>query len=416
MEPNRPNRDSSVSSWAAPRDDDARWRHVTDTARDAIVGGDSDGLIVFWNPAAEQLFGYSESEVLGQPLTLLMPERFHAGHRAGLTASVAREGIPPPGRMVEIQALRRDGSEFPAELSLSSWRDGGAVYFTGVLRDISQRKRMEAELQQALAALELRVEQRTAQLSEMNQRLRQEIAERQRAEREVVEISLDQQRRIGQELHDHAGQRLTGLAYIAKGLELKLVDRGLPEAELARELAAELAEVVRHVQALARGLIPWEVTADELVASLAGLAELTVERSGVEVELWASPGFKPASDDMAVQLYRIATEALNNAVKHASARRISVTLSAVADGGFAMRIEDDGVGIGDESTDGGNDDGGIVRAELMNSGAGLRIMQYRARALGGDLKIARRPEGGTVIECRVDPPARVVVADGERDT
>ncbi|HND54716.1 MAG TPA: PAS domain S-box protein, partial [Pirellulaceae bacterium] len=302
MESHRHAPDSRVAQWATPRDDDVRWRHVTDTARDAIVGGDSNGLIVFWNPAAEQLFGYSESEVLGQPLTLLMPERFHAGHRAGLTASVAREGIPPPGRMVEIQALRRDGSEFPAELSLSSWRDGGAVYFTGVLRDISQRKRMEAELQQALAALELRVEQRTAQLSEMNQRLRQEIAERQRAEREVVEISLDQQRRIGQELHDHAGQRLTGLAYIAKGLELKLVDRGLPEAELARELAAELAEVVRHVQALARGLIPWEVTADELVASLAGLAELTVERSGVEVELWASPGFKPASDDMAVQL------------------------------------------------------------------------------------------------------------------
>ena len=408
MEPQRPADDgretdaatvadaSCHSPWFASQGDAARWRHVTDTARDAIVGGDSAGRIMFWNPAAEQLFGYTESEILGRSLTLLMPERFHAEHRTGLSSSVARGGIPAPGRMVEIVALRRDGSEFPAELSLTSWRDGPAVFFTGVLRDISQRKRMEAALQQALAALELRVEQRTAELSESNARLRQEMAERQRVEREVVEISLDQQRRIGQELHDQAGQRLTGLAYIAKGLELKLVERNLPEAELANELAAGMAEVVRHVQALARGLIPWEVTAEELVASLAGLAELTEERTGIEVEFWsspgfASPGFAVTSDDTAVQLYRIATEALNNAVKHASAKRITIQLSMQAADGVTMRIEDDGVGIGGGSTDG------------MNTGAGLRVMQYRARALGGDLKIEARPDGGTLVECRVPP-------------
>jgi PAS domain S-box-containing protein len=124
----------------------ARYRAVTQTAADSIVTADSSGIIVGWNASAERLFGYAEIEVIGQPLTLLMPERFRDRHLDGmkrLQSSGERRVI---GKTVELVGRRKDAREFPLDLSLAEWTVGEDQFFTGNIRDITERKEAEKNL------------------------------------------------------------------------------------------------------------------------------------------------------------------------------------------------------------------------------------------------------------------------------
>jgi PAS domain S-box-containing protein len=127
----------------ALRDSEERFRAVAETATDAIVSADKHGHITYFNPGAERIFGYAARDVVGKPLTLLMPERFHAAHRQGLARFLTTGEARVIGRTVELVGRRKDGTEFPLELSLSSWKKGEEVFFTGILRDITERKRAE---------------------------------------------------------------------------------------------------------------------------------------------------------------------------------------------------------------------------------------------------------------------------------
>ena len=137
----------------ALRDSEERFRAVTETASDAIVSADSAGRIVYFNQPAERIFGYPASEVVGASLTLLMPERYHAAHRSGFTRAVTTGDRRIVETTVELVGRRRDGSEFPLELSLGSWRGADETFFTGIIRDITERKHAEAELRKTLSLL-----------------------------------------------------------------------------------------------------------------------------------------------------------------------------------------------------------------------------------------------------------------------
>ncbi len=134
----------------ALRKSEARYRAVTESASDAIILADAMGMIVGWNRGAEGMFGRPEAEALGQPLTLLIPPRFRDRHLEGMKR--LRAGGEPRliGRTAELAGLRKDGTEFPAELSLSSWETPEGRFFTGMIRDVTQRKRA-AESQARLA-------------------------------------------------------------------------------------------------------------------------------------------------------------------------------------------------------------------------------------------------------------------------
>ena len=124
-----------------------KFRKISESAQDAIVTADDAGIIVDWNAAAERMFGHTRNEVIGQPLTVMMPERFQHPHREGL-ARVAAGGAPHViGKAVELAGLRKDGSEFPLELSLAHWQVANVLFFTGIIRDITKRKRAEEALQ-----------------------------------------------------------------------------------------------------------------------------------------------------------------------------------------------------------------------------------------------------------------------------
>ncbi|MHC4158468.1 MAG: PAS domain S-box protein, partial [Planctomycetota bacterium] len=126
-----------------------RFRSVAETANDAIVSIDSSGSIILWNEGAETIFGYSADEIIGKPVTLIMPKRFHEAHKKGMSRVLASGKSKIIGRTVELAGLRKNGSEFPLELSLASWKTGEEVFFTAIIRDITERK--DTEQRQLLA-------------------------------------------------------------------------------------------------------------------------------------------------------------------------------------------------------------------------------------------------------------------------
>ncbi|MDO8464815.1 MAG: PAS domain S-box protein, partial [Gallionella sp.] len=135
-------------------ENEQHFRAVTESANDAIITADGAGNVMGWNVAAERLFGYTEAEMIGQSLAVLMPERFRSLHSAGL-ARVAAGGAPHViGKTVELAGLRKDGSEFPLELSLAQWQAADGQFFTGIIRDITERKQAEKSLGDQLAEIQ----------------------------------------------------------------------------------------------------------------------------------------------------------------------------------------------------------------------------------------------------------------------
>lgn len=156
---------------------------VTATARDAIVMMDPEGNISFWNPAAERMFGHKSYEAIGRELhALLGPGRHYETYKQGFTRFKDTGNGPAVGRTIELTAVRKDGSEFPVELSLTAFQLKGRWYATGIIRDITERKKTESELKDHRRQLEEMVRERTAELTAANERLQQEVGERKRQE------------------------------------------------------------------------------------------------------------------------------------------------------------------------------------------------------------------------------------------
>jgi len=155
-----------------------RFRSVVETASDAVINIDSQGIISFWNKAAETIFGFSPDEMLGKPLTAIMPKRFRQAHATGIERLASSRQPKLIGKTVELTGLAKDGREFPLELSLALWKIRERTFYTGIARDITQRKQAEDALRESHAELERRVEKRTAELSRANKRLQKQIEER----------------------------------------------------------------------------------------------------------------------------------------------------------------------------------------------------------------------------------------------
>jgi PAS domain S-box-containing protein len=131
-----------------------RFRSVVQTATDAIVLADGSGNIIAWNRAAQTIFGYREEEVLGQPLTMVMPERYRDAHRQGIARLQAGGEAHVIGTTVELHGIRKDGSEFPLELSIGTWQATEGPFYSGIIRDITDRKRAEEERERLIRELQ----------------------------------------------------------------------------------------------------------------------------------------------------------------------------------------------------------------------------------------------------------------------
>jgi two-component system CheB/CheR fusion protein len=217
--------------------------------------------------------------------------------------------------------------------------------------------------------------------------------ERKHLEQEILEISEREQRRIGQDLHDGLGQHLAGIELMTQALEQKLVDKSRPEAPQAAKIAEHVRESIRQTRALARGLSPVQLDAGGLMSALHELASNVQKMFRVNCSFRCNKPVLIRENTVATHLFRIAQEAVSNAIKHGKASQIEIALAALPDR-VVLSIKDNGTGFSD-----------AARA----SGMGLRIMHYRAAMIGGSLAVQREPNGGTSVVCSIRDSNRVLL-------
>lgn len=230
--------------------------------------------------------------------------------------------------------------------------------------------------------LEERVRLRTVALTE-------QIAERERLERELLGLGERERRRIGRDLHDSLGQLLTGAALAGQVLRERLAARGVPESSDAARLVELAEEAIEMTRSLSRGLDPVQIGGGGLAQGLRELAAQTNRLSPMRCEYSQREPVAIHDDEIVTHLYRIAQEALANAMKHGQARRVLVRLDGGA-GRVRLTVHDDGVGI--------------PEAGRRGLGMGLRIMAHRAEVMGGTFSVSAGPAGGTTVVCEVPNP------------
>ncbi|MBI5388146.1 MAG: PAS domain S-box protein [Verrucomicrobia bacterium] len=217
-----------------------------------------------------------------------------------------------------------------------------------------------------------------------------DVTDRKKLEKEILEISSREQQRIGQDLHDGLGQHLTGITFLSKALERKLAAKQLSdEATEAAEIGKLVMQALSQTRNLARGLFPVELEQNGLVTGLQELAS-TVERLyRIKCHLDCDSAAQITNNIVATHVFRIVQEAINNSAKHGKAQHVRVTLRSHADRNV-LRIEDDGAGF---------------KPGSRTEGLGLKIMQYRARRIGGTFEIGPSSVGGTVVTVTFKPRA-----------
>jgi PAS domain S-box-containing protein len=370
----------------ALRESQARYAQLIGSAMDAIITVDADQRIVLFNPAAERMFGCPAREALGRSIDRFIPERFRVVHRKHL-GEFGKRGVTnrSMGALGALSAVRADGEEFPIEASISHMEVDGHQLFTVILRDITERKRIETELETWRHELELRVEQRTVELAVTHKQLQAQIEERKRLEAEIARAIESEQLRLGQELHDGLGQQLAGMCYMMGALKVKLDRASEPNAREVQKIEKLLLQSVEQVRNLAKGFYPVELERRGLFFALREVAHTTEQSFGVRcaVHVDESDGTEPRGPT-AIQLFRIAQEAVYNAIKHARAKQITIHL-ATTDGQTSLIVQDDGVGLPPTVND--------------SKGMGLRIMDYRAHMIGAQFDLRRGPNGGTIMTC-----------------
>jgi PAS domain S-box-containing protein len=330
------------------RDTAARLRAIVDTAVDGIITINERGIVETMNPAAERIFGYDAKEVIGRNVSMLMPEPYRSEHDSYLKRYLRTGERRIIGIGREVRGARKDGAEFALDLAVSATSLGNRRIFTGLLRDITARKKLEQEL---------------------------------------LEIADREQRRIGSDLHDDLCQRLAGIRFACDALK-KTIGKALPD-EIARQIGkigTDVSEAIEHTRMLARGLAPVALDAQGLVSALHELTEVVPKLFGVKCIYRGEENLAIRDPLVATHLYRIAQEAINNALKHGHPSQMIVSLKR-SDDKAVLTVEDNGAGFSPPE------------ASKSTEGMGLRTIAYRAGMIDAGLQIESSPGKGTKIIC-----------------
>jgi PAS domain S-box-containing protein len=350
----------------ARRQSEEQYRIVVKTATDAIISIDEDSQILFVNPATTQIFGYESSELIGRPLTMLMPEFLRPLHRAGLQGYLATGQRHMHWQGVELIGLRENGEQFPAEVSFGEVVIQGRHIFTGFIRDITERKQAEAQLRQLSGRL-----------------LRSQDEER---------------RRIAQDLHDATGQDLVALATMLGQLRGLIPSVERKSRRLLSECKALADRCVREVRTLSYLLHPPVLDEAGLEDAIRDYVDGFTRRSGIQVELELPPSTGRLQRDVELALFRVVQEALANVHRHSGSQQAKIRIDRNSD--LKLEISDRGRGAS-ASVPRGDEE------PRFRVGVGIASMQERVKLIGGRLEIEPTSHGTTV---------RVTIPLGEERT
>lgn len=274
------------------------------------------------------------------------------------------------------------------------------LFFTPSLPDSGKREDELSEVSIIGANKEQRlIEFSVNQLApDLNLNILRDITEQRKLEREIQQISEREQRRLGQDLHDGLGQSLTGIAFLAKVLEQRLLASHLEESAQAGEIAKLLNEALQQMRNLSRSLCPVVLENNDIEAALVQLGCNLRTFFGIACNVRVDKKVKITDNTAAVHLYRIAQEATTNAIKHGKAKKLEIELVA-AGNRVILRIRDNGVGF--------------QKNQPTSKGMGLRVMHHRARMIGGTVDIEADKEGGTVVTCTIRKTLASKKSDGK---
>ncbi len=313
-----------------------------------IIVTDTDGQIIRFNAAAEAISGFSAEQAVGQtPWELFIARDERASGRRIFRKVAAGE----PGQAYEGTLIRSDGETRTISWSVTSiLGEEGQVNFiilSGI--DVSETKRLEAE---------------------------------------VLNVAEREQSRIGHDLHDGLGQTLTGIEFMSHVLHQRLANQNHPEAAEMEQITSLIRDAIRTTRDLARGLSPVLLQSKGLSIALNDLAESTTRQMrGVRCNCQTDSHVPETPPDIAIHLYRIAQEAVNNATRHGKATVVTISLR-LYDTMLELLIEDNGQGFPDNFD--------------FGTGMGLRVMHYRAGIIRGNLQINQHPGEGVSIVCLMD--------------
>jgi len=331
-----------------------RDRELDDLFEEASVGlllTARDGLILSANPALLGILERKADDCVGHALAEFHPDR------ATLAELLSRLAGRETLRNFQTGLRARKGRVKEVLVDANAaWEDGKVGRIRWFIRDITRRKQLE---------------------------------------REVLGISERERRAFARELHDSLGQQLSGIAYLSNVVRDRLREQGSVEASEVARICNLLKQAIEDTRRLSRGLSPVRPEPDGLGAALSELAAHTGSVFGVACHFVCPKPVLAADSEAATHLYRIAQEAVSNAVRHGKARRVAIRLGRQR-GQVALSVADNGKGIGALSP--------------RRKGLGLRVMQYRAGLLQGRFLVRRRPAGGTEVRCVV--PASSLKAPG----
>jgi PAS domain S-box-containing protein len=313
---------------------------IVHDSNDAITVQDFEGNISLWNLGAERIYGYSKTEALKMNVWQIIP----GGRRVEMQELTKRLREGEDIQSFETQRVAKDGRILDVWLTVTILTDdaGKPISVATTERDITERKRLEEEM---------------------------------------LEIPMREREQIGREMHDGLGQMLTGIAIKSKGLELKLKGKSFEESADAAAICKLASKLITQTRRLAKSLHPIDLEAGGLVSALQALASNTESLLKVSCEVKCENATSVQDPTMAKHLYRIAQEALTNAAKHGKAKNIWIELTSDEEKSV-LTVKNDGKSF--------------PKVLTNKEGLGLKIMDYRARTIGGSLHVHSSPEGGTV--------------------
>jgi two-component system sensor histidine kinase UhpB len=331
-----------------------------DSAPYGVVIVDRQGFVALANAQMQTMFGYARDELVGQPVNLLVPDRVRSAHQQHEAAYRRHPSGRPMGHGRELYAKRKEGGEFPVEVSLNPIVTGTGLLTMVTVVDISGRRR-----EQQLASTVL--------------------AQREQFQQQLILAEEAERRRLARELHDEAGQSLTAVGLAIKQLEELVPTSGRPRL---RSVQTQLEQVGKSLQDVARQMRPASLDDLGLDAALSTYAADWSARYGIEVDLHNELNLNEVTPELAIVIYRIVQEALTNVAKHArGANTVSIIVRRM-DGHLHLIIEDDGCGFAHDEQD---------VAGTASKGIGIPGMRERLALVEGDLQVEATVGLGTTL-------------------